>query len=173
MRQWQVRRLAAAGMALAVSLQAPAAEDRSWTLGRDGFGPLKIGISFEQARRIAGPELRPTTPELLASPACDQLPLPGHKGVALMFVEGVLRRIDVFKPGIRSAAGIAVGDPVSRVAHAYAGVRQEPNHYDERESYLTAGPEQGRALRFETDKGKIGQMYAGDWPQVQYTEGCL
>jgi hypothetical protein len=159
-------RLAAAGLALAFACQAAAA-DSGWTLGPDGFGPLKIGMSFEQARRIAGARLQP------GDPGCGQVPLPGHQGVALMFVDGVLHRIDVFKPGIRSAAGVAVGDPVSRVAHAYAGIAQEPNHYDEQESYLTVGPELGRALRFETNKGRIGRFYAGDWTQVQYTEGCL
>ena len=162
-RMW---RIAAAGLALAFAFQAAAA-DKGWTLGPDGFGPLKIGMSFEQARRLAGPRLQP------GDPGCDQLPLPGHKGVALMFNDGVLHRIDVFRPGIRTTDGVAVGDPVSRVAHAHAGIAQEPNAYDGQESYLTAGPAHGRAIRFETSKGRIGAMYAGDWPQVQYTEGCL
>jgi hypothetical protein len=163
-------RLAAAGLALAVAFQA-AAVDEGWTLGPDGFGPFRIGMSFAQAHALA-PGLAATPARLLASEGCDQLPLPGHPGVALMFVDGVLHRVDVFGPGVR-AGGVAVGDPVARITHAYAGIAQEPNAYDERESYLTAGPDQGRAIRFETDKGRIGAMYAGDWPQVQYTEGCL
>jgi hypothetical protein len=130
-------------------------------------------MSFEQVRHVVGPRLQPTPPGLRASPGCDQLPLPGHTGVALMFIDGVLHRIDVVKPGIRTTAGVAVGDPAAQVARAYAGVVQAPNAYDERESYLTAGPGHRRAIRFETDKGRVGAMIGGDWDQVQYIEGCL
>jgi len=47
-----------------------------------------------------------------------------------------------------------------------------PNKYDENERYLTARSGSG-AIRFETDKGRIGKVYAGRWAQVQYVEGCL
>jgi hypothetical protein len=173
MVQWHLRRLATACAVLALGGQVAAAPADEWMLDANGFGPLKIGMSFAQAQHVIGPALRPTEPSLRPSRSCDQLPLSGHPGVALMFVDGVLHRIDIFQPGIRTSRGIAAGDPVDKVSQAYAGLTRTPNAYDEREAYLTAGPEHGRALRFETDKGRIGLIYAGDWTQVQYVEGCL
>jgi hypothetical protein len=175
MRQWHTRRLGAACALLALAGQVATAKAAAsdWTLDASGFGPLKIGMSFAQAQRVAGPALRPTAPSLLPGPSCDQLALPGHPGVALMFVDGVLHRVDVFQPGIRTTRGIAAGDPVEKVSQVHAGLTRTPNAYDEREAYLTLGPEHGRALRFETAKGRIATMYAGDWAQVQYMEGCL
>lgn len=166
------RQTAALALTLVLAAQSVGAAP-AWTLGPDGFGPFRIGMSFDQARRIAGPRLQATAPGLLASQACDQLALPGHRGVALMFVDGTLRRIDVFKRGIRTSRGIAPGDPVRRAQRAYPGLLSEPNKYNERERYLSTRPAHGRALRFETRAGRIDRIYAGDWPQVQYTEGCL
>jgi hypothetical protein len=39
-----------------------------------------------------------TPANLRASSGCDQLALPGHPGVALMFVDDELTRIDLFRP---------------------------------------------------------------------------
>jgi len=167
---------AAARMALAAAAAAAclpaAAGDRDWTLDSAGFGPLKIGMSFEQARYIAGPRLQPTARALRASPACDQLPLPGHKGVALMFVDGVLARIDLFQPGPRTMRGIQPGDRVEQAMRAYPGLRASPRAYAEDERYLTERSG-ANAMRFETEKGRIENVYAGRWAQVQYMEGCL
>ena len=171
MQQQHMRQLAAAGLALAVAIQAVAA-DNDWTLDSGGFGPLKIGMSFAQAQRIAGPRLRPTAPGLRASPACDQLPLPGHEGVALMFVDGVLGRIDLFEPGPRTTRGIQPGDRVDQAMRAYPGLRASPRDYAEDERYLTERSG-ANAIRFETEKGRIENVYAGRWAQVQYIEGCL
>jgi hypothetical protein len=156
-----------AGMTLACAAAAPA-----WKLRPEGFGPLKIGMRFDEARRAGGRGIKPTPPPQV-NPQCDQVRLPGHPGVALMFVDGVLRRVDVFGAGVRTASGIAVGDALAKVERAYPALVRSPNAYDENEAYLTVGPAQGRALRFETLKGKVGRIYAGDWAQVQYVEGCL
>lgn len=90
-------RFALACLALALTLSAVArsvaAPASSWQLGPGGYGPFKIGMSFRQVRRLA-PRLRQTEAALLVSPDCDYLPLPGHRGVGLMFIDGRLRRID-------------------------------------------------------------------------------
>jgi hypothetical protein len=164
-RRW---RLAAACLALVSNVQAAPA---GWRLAPDGFGPLKVGMSFAQVRKIA-PRLQATPANLRASTGCDQLALPGHPGVALMFVDDELTRIDLFRPGPRTTRGIQPGDRVARAMHAYPGLSAEPNKYDEDERYLTGRSGNG-AIRFETKKGRIDKVYAGRWPQVQYIEGCL
>jgi hypothetical protein len=160
----------AAAMAVAIIGQAAAAAP-AWRLDPSGFGPLKIRMSFDQVRKLA-PRLKATPPGLLASQSCDQLALPGHPGAALMFVDGTLTRIDLFRPGPRTTRGIQAGDRVARTMQAYPGLRAEPNKYDENERYLTERSGDG-AIRFETRKGRIANIYAGRWAQVQYIEGCL
>jgi hypothetical protein len=170
MHERRLQYLAAAGLALILACQ-PAAAGSGWTLGPDGFGPFKVGMSFAQARKIA-PRLKATPAGLRASSGCDQLALPGHKGVALMFIDGELTRIDLFRPGVRTTRGIAPGDRVERAMHAYPELSAEPNKYDENERYLTERSGDS-AIRFETNKGRIDKVYAGRWTQVQYIEGCL
>jgi hypothetical protein len=160
---------AAACLALAAVQAGATAAD--WQLAPDGFGPLKVGMSFAQVRKRA-PGLTPTPADLRATTACDQLPLPGHPGVALMFVDGVLGRIDLFEPGPRTTRGVTPGDPVERAVRAYPGLRAAPRAYEENERYLTRRSG-ANAIRFETKNGRIENVYAGRWAQVRYIEGCL
>lgn len=156
-------------LALAAAAHAGAGA-ADWRLGPDGFGPLKVGMSFAQVRKLA-PALVAMPADLRASTGCDQVPLPGHPGVALMFVDGVLDRVDLFEPGPRTTRGVKPGDPVQRAMRAYPGLSAEPRAYEENERFLTARSG-ANAIRFETKNGRIDKVYAGRWAQVQYIEGC-
>lgn len=162
---------ALACMALTLATAAPAATPASsWRLSPEGYGPFKIGMRFAQVRKLA-PRLRPTEASLLVSPGCDYLPLPGHRGVGLMFIDGRLRRIDLSQPGLLTTRGVGPGDTVARVLRAYPGLEATPRAYVENEQSLTrhAGP---NAIRFETIKGRIDDVYAGRWAEVQLMEEC-
>jgi hypothetical protein len=163
--------LAVGCMALAGKAAAQAPADVDWRLAPDGFGPFRVGMSFAQVRQRA-PGLAATPVSLRASSNCDQLPLPGHPGVALMFIDDALVRIDLFRPGPRTTRGVQPGSRVARAMRAYPGLRAEPRAYEEDERFLTelSGV---NAIRFETEKGRIEKIYAGRWAQVQYIEGCL
>jgi hypothetical protein len=158
-------------MALAGAAAAQARAPADWRLAPEGFGPLRIGMSFAQVRSLA-PGLRSTPPALRASSNCDQLPLPGHPGVALMFVGDELARIDLFRAGLRTTRGIGPGSSVAQAMRAYPGLNAEPRAYEEDERFLTQRSG-ANAIRFETEKGRIENVYAGRWAQVQYIEGCL
>jgi hypothetical protein len=158
----------AACLALAASARAAPVD---WRLGPDGFGPFKVGMPFAQAQKLA-PGLTATPTNLRASSDCDQVPLPGHPGVALMFVDGELARIDLFRPGPRTTRGVGQGSRVTQAMRAYPGMRIEPRAYEENERFFTERSG-ANAIRFETAKGRIENVYAGRWPQVQYIEGCL
>jgi len=157
-------------LTLAAAAQSAATPASSWRLAPEGYGPFRIGMSFAQVRKLA-PRLRPTEASLLVSPDCDYLPLPGHRGVGLMFIDGRLRRIDLSLPGLHSTRGVGPGDPVSKVLKAYPGLEAAPRAYVENEQTLThhAGP---NAIRFETVEGRIDDVYAGRWAEVQLIEGC-
>ena len=158
---------------LMASLPARAAD---WALRFDGIGPLQIGMRFDAANAALDGSLRSTPVALRPTPACQQVPVAGHPGVALMFVDEVLERIDVFQAGVGSEGGVQVGAPIAAVRAAYPGLAVEANAYDEREHYLTvAGPASPHplALRFETRQGAVGLMTAGRLKAVRYIEGCL
>jgi hypothetical protein len=145
-----------------------------WDLRMDGIGPLRIGMRFDDANARLGRGLQRTEPGLRASQGCDQVEVPGHPGVALMFLDDVLSRIDVWGHDGRTAAGIVAGDSVQRVLDTYPHAASEPNAYDDRELYLTVRSPDGRlAIRFETREGKIAGFYAGRFKAVQFIEGCL
>jgi hypothetical protein len=172
MHRTVIGRLAALtlGVAALAAHAAPAAT--AWKLDQDGFGPLKIGMDFGAARRASGKRLQATPPPQ-GNPQCDQMLLPGHPGVSLMFVDGTLQRIDIYRPGIRTTRGIAPGDSLRRLRQAYPDLTATPHKYASGEQVLTAGPEQERALRFQTRKGRIDRIYGGRWQEVQLVEGCF
>jgi hypothetical protein len=157
--------------AVILAQAAAAAAGPAWRLDPEGFGPLKVGMSFAQAHKLA-PRLKATPAGLRASEGCDQLALPGHPGVALMFIDGTLTRIDLFRPGVRTTRGIAPGDRVEQAMRAYPGMAAEPRAYEENERFLTERSGDS-AIRFATEKGRIDNISAGRWAQVQYIEGCL
>jgi hypothetical protein len=159
---------AIAGLALA----ATAAAAPAWTLDPAGFGPLKFGMDFDAARRAGARGIKPTPPPR-GNPQCDQMLLPGHPGVSLMFVDGVLRRVDIYRAGIRTTRGVATGDPVARARRAYPRLDDAAGKYGPGARYLTLGPDHDQALRFETRAGKITRIYAGRWQEVQLVEGCF
>lgn len=162
--------LACMALTLAAAARSAAMPASSWRLSPDGYGPFRIGMSIAQVRKLA-PRLRPTRASLMASPGCDYLALPGHAGVGMMFIDGRLRRIDLSRPGLRTTRGVGPGDPVDRALRAYPGLEATPRAYVENGQSLTshAGP---NAIRFETIEGRIDDIYAGRWAEVQLMEEC-
>jgi hypothetical protein len=126
----------------------------------------KIRIPLEQPIRKT--DQQPSGHCFYASPEND-------KRFALMFVADVLARIDVMQPGLRTAAGIGVGDPVSKVREVYGrAMKDEPDFYDDLERYLTVTSKDGRySIRFMTSDGKVSAIISGTRKSVQYVEGCL
>lgn len=168
------RKLALHFLLLAAGAASAAPPD--WKLRLDGAGPLRIGMTFEQARTALGGQLEATPPELQASPGCDQIEHLASDGgaVMLMFHDRVLDRVDEWKPGHRTDRGVTIGATEAQVRARYPGARRERHAYDDKGAYLTVRDDQRKLwLRFETSKGRVTQFYAGTPDAVQATEGCL
>lgn len=145
----------------------------NWQLRLDGIGPLRVGMRFTEANTQLGNTLERTQVELRPSPGCDYLAVPGHSGIELMFVDDVLRRVDVSSAEIQTTSGIKIGDPVQKVTRIYKNIVITPQDYDESERYFTIlSPDKSLAIRFLTSKGKIASFHAGAYRQVQYMEEC-
>ena len=161
-----------ATVAMALS---PAARAGDWTVRFDGAGPLKVGMRFDTVNKILGEKLARTPKELRSAPNCFQLEPARQPGLLLMFIDDVLKRVDVMEEGIASERGIALGDTVDKVERSYGeAIVRAQQLRDPNEQTLTVMAGDGQyAMRFETGKGKITGLYAGEWRQVLHTEGCL
>jgi hypothetical protein len=91
-----------------------------------------------------------------------------------MMLEGLLGRIDVREPGVKTLTGLQVGDSEERALEAYDQELTVDKHkYVDEGHYLTAKSSDGRyGIRFETDGKKITMYYAGRFDAIQYVEGC-
>jgi len=160
--------------AVTIVVASAGVQAEPWQLGMRGLGPLRIGMTVRQVERRAGIVFDKTEPSARPGESCQDWSLPHHPGVSTMFIDGVLQRIDVMKPGVATAKGVTVGAPVARVMRAYPGIDIAPDAYDDRERYLTVmSPDRLSALRFNTSAGKVSSFHAGRYKEVQLIEGCL
>lgn len=144
-----------------------------WTVTPSGIGAIRVGMSMDDLRRVAGNFNPPK-----AAAECSYVrPAMAPPGVLVMLARGRVARIDVDSVGVRSDAEIAVGDSSSRVTAAYAGrVAATPHKYIQGGQYLTvrAASPADSALRivFETDSGRVTRFRSGRVPEVEWVERC-
>ena len=154
----------------AIDSAAPA---DSWTVTPAGIGAIRVGLDTTDLRRLGGDF---TTPK--ASAECSYVhPASAPPGVFVMLSRGRVVRVDIDSAGVRSDAGIAVGDSASRVSVAYgARVTATPHKYVAGGQYLSVRPlaAEDSTLRivFETDSGRVTRFRSGRLPQVVWVERC-
>lgn len=172
MRLWtRLAKLGAAGLFGGIA-SADAAE---WRLSTAGYGPARIGMSVEEAARALHVDL--VAPDPIDEPECYYVePKPKIDGLAIMVSQGRVVRFDVGAPGIKSRSGLGVGDAEAHVLEVLgvSSVEVTPHKYTGPEGhYLTIwSNDHSRALRFETDQGKVTAFHAGRVPEATYVEGC-
>lgn len=98
-------------------------------------------------------------------------------GVAVMLASGVVARIDVDSGGVRTDAGVGVGDSTSRVRAAYAGrLTTAPHKYVAGGQYLTARSsapaDSSLRIVFEAEGGHVARFRTGRLPEVEWVERC-
>ncbi|HEX6039810.1 hypothetical protein [Longimicrobium sp.] len=165
---------------------APAATDTApaptsaWTLRLDGAGPVRVGMTFDEAKAALGGDLRmnddnpqhPEGPDRCDYPRSAQLPA----GVMLMVQGQRVVRVEVDSGAVTTAEGARIGDTEARVQQLYPGrVTVSPHKYTDGH-YLTVRPaaasDTTHLLIFETDGRVVQRVRAGQKPQVEYVEGC-
>lgn len=161
---------------LAVALMAALPLDvmsADLTIGFAGTDNIKFGAPLSKIRvRLELPiqkfDQDPRGRSFYAYPEND-------KRYSLMFIEDGLVRIDVMQPGLRTADGVEVGDPVSKVREIYGqAIKDELDAYDDGERYLTMSSSDGKfSIRFMTRDGRVSAIISGTEKSVQYVEGCL
>jgi hypothetical protein len=142
----------------------------------DGFCGVAFGMTPREAAEafIAPLETHGDIASADAALACFML-FPAGRAPDLSFVvvDGVVARVDVGVPGVRTASGIEVGSREAAVLSAdQAAVAVFPNKYDAalRDIVVMAAP--NRRYVFETDGRAVVRYRAGVMPAVGYVEGC-
>jgi hypothetical protein len=139
-----------------------------------GYGPLRVGMTWAQARR-AVPGLR-YGESMGDGSTCHEASTPRMPGVFGMFVDGRLVRVSLSSPSrVATARGIRVGASEAQVRTAYRGLyRDEPHQYEGPQGrYLTVWTVRGHSgVRFETDMHHRVQTIHGGTDAIQYVEGC-
>jgi hypothetical protein len=153
--------------------------DTAWTLRHDGIGPLRVGMTVDEARAALG-QFRGILPDPGGPPdslACgygmsERLP----PGVRVMLEKARVVRVEVDSGSVPTAEGARIGDTEARIQQLYPGrVEVQPHKYTDGH-YLIVRPTEAsdttHLLLFETDGRMVTRFRGGQRPQVEYVEGC-
>jgi hypothetical protein len=161
--------LAALGV-LAASLAHAAA---TWCLGLGALGPIRTGMTAEQALRLAdfaGMERR--------KPA-EQCWYLRHQADGpdfdLMIIDSRVVRIELRgQSKLQTLSGAHIGSTEADLEAIYGGrLDIQPHKYDEKGKTMTfRTPDGALGLRFETSSGKVTAIQSGPWEHLNYVEGC-
>lgn len=159
---------------------AAPAEQSEWVLRLDGAGPVRVGMTVDEARAALGGDLRMGDPAGATEPGPDRCEYPRSTRLpprVRMMVEGQrVVRVEVDSGSVATAEGARIGDTEARVRQLYPGrVTVSPHKYTDGR-YLTVRPaaasDTTHLLVFETDGRVVQRFRAGQKPQVEYVEGC-
>ncbi|HYW13235.1 MAG TPA: hypothetical protein VE871_14845 [Longimicrobium sp.] len=161
--------------------QTPAASaDTAWVMRHDGMGPLRVGMTLDEARTALGGDLamNPDSPD--HSEGADRCDYPRSArlpaGVQVMVVGERVVRVEVDSGTAATAEGARIGDAEARIQQLYPGrVTVEPHKYTDGHYLVVRSAAAGdttNLLVFETDGRVVKGFRAGQKPQVQWVEGC-
>ena len=156
--------------------------DSATTIGPDGWGTLRIGMTRAEVVAAAGEDANPDAVGGPDPDACDQFrPARTPRGLLVMLEEGILTRISLSEgTGIRTAAGIGVGDPAAAVmaAHGADAVTTPHKYQDAPARYIAVwrtpqpAPD-ARGIVYEIGgDDRVMHIHAGG-RSIEYVEGCL
>jgi hypothetical protein len=166
--------LAALTLALLIS-GSHAGADVSWVITSQGAGPLKVGMTLQQAEAVLKTKFKLDTSDPDAI-ACSEFDVPGSDHLWVMFENRRLTRVSIGKRShIRTARNIGIGSTEAEVAKAYQPLVIDPRDYTglpAKDMTWWSVPNH-RGIVFKTnDQGRVDMIHAGG-PSIEYMEGCL
>ena len=161
---------------------ATAAPDRLTPDSRlrlDGLGPVRVGMTLDEASRAAGVAIR-VRPGESGGTDCTYAYAAGFEDAGFMVVGGRIVRIDAGfrEPArVKTLSGIGKGSSEADVMKAYAGqIRVEPHKYVPGGKDLVYVPNDAAyrqySMIFEVIDGRVGSFRSGFTEQVSWIEGC-
>lgn len=143
-----------------------------------GYGPLRIGMSLAEARRVSGQPLNAEALQPDEPGACSEQEYRTADGdtLHLMFEADKITRISASEEArhTRTAQNVGVGSTDAEVRTAYQNVIEQGAHYGAPPAHnlvVWTVPDQS-GLLFEVDEhGVVTAVHAGG-PSILYMEGC-
>lgn len=160
--------------ALLFALLCAPAGAQAWTVSNRAVGPVRFGMTMAEASVATGGRLRVVD----CNEGCCTVEMTGTDDVSFLAENGVVTRVEVASPAIRTLSGRGVGDTEATIRRAFPGqIRVEPHTYDARGHYLVFLPRdradrRETGLIFDTDGTRVTGVRAGLQPSVGYVEGC-
>jgi hypothetical protein len=156
-----------------LALTGVAFADARWCMGFAGLGPIRTGLTPEDALALAD---WPGVARKSHQDSCWVMPFNGGASdFSLMIVEGKVARIEVRGAStLTTLSGAHVGMTEDALKSLYGPKLEAQSHkYDANGRVFVLKSGDGRhGLRFETSAGKVTVMHAGPWEHLNYVEGC-
>ena len=142
-------------------------------LSTSGFGAFTFGMPLVSANRHLESKIVPAPARLRANPVCVYAAVPDFPGVAFVFIDDRLQRIDVSTPAYRSTDGVAVGERQQDVMQRLHAARREPlDHVPDGVTLVQETDAQPNAISYQFYGGSLTRMIASDKRIIRYSEGC-
>jgi hypothetical protein len=165
----------------AVNAQVQLTENSKLAL--NGIGPIRVGMTVDEASRSAGIKLVISGSGARDEYQCSYVEPKGEpKGIAFMVTKGRIARVDNFSnKQITTIKGAKIGDTEDRIISLYPGQIQATSHPYQRlpltnQKYLTFVPkdaaDKNYRIIFETSKNRVERFRSGKIPEVEQVEGC-
>jgi len=151
-------------------------------LAINGIGPIRVGMTVNEASQSAGVKLVFVMNEPDAYSCSYFKPQGELKDIAFMVTKGRIARIDIGDKRITTIRGAKIGDTLDRIISLYPGQIQITK------TPLTARPEgnpknltfvpkddadKNYRIIFQTALNQVIRFRSGKLPEVEFIEGCL
>jgi hypothetical protein len=152
-------------------------------LAINGIGPVRVGMTVDEASRAAGVRLVKTISVGPTEEYCSYFETQGEpKGIAFMVINNRIPRVDIRNERVTTIKGAKIGDTEERIFSLYPGQIKATRHpyqgFPPRNGkYLTFvpkdAPDKNYRIIFETANNRVMRFRSGKIPEVEYIEGCL
>ena len=169
-----IRRIACAVSLSLCLLQATAHPASNKIFNKNGLGNFKIGMSLDDINQQLRHKIVLTPVDLRPTENCDYTNLQDLPGVAMLFVDERLLRIDVESKKIVYHGYIVVGMPKTVVAKKLRAFKEEAQDYiPDGVSFVVEDSTGPNAISFQFDDNKLSRMIIGNKTAIRYAEACL
>jgi len=162
----------------AISVNAQVQLTERSKLAINGIGPIRVGMTVDEASRAAGVRLIKSY-EPLNEEFCSYFKPQGEpKGISFMVAKGRIVRVDISNEQVTTIKGAKIGDTEEQIFSLYPGqIRVIKNPLGGPGNNLTFVPrdvaDSNYRLIFQTrNDRRVKYFRSGQLPQVEYIECC-